>query len=322
MAKLLVEIQRQVPGGYLGLRRAVAETLVTGQQRIERLKVMVYWQTGQLINDYLKQNPEAAAHGQALVERLAADLNIEKTVLYRIVRFNQVFPNVATWQHLTWSHYRELLTLEDAATRKGLLKKASSGHWPVKRLLAEIKKHQTTKPLPQKAVALIEPEQGRAGCAQVGWLASLGGTKRKVFDLGFSNYLEMTAAEKNRFKDKDLARESGRAWVTSGDERDRWFYEAAVERVVDGDTLLVQVELARGIKRRQYLRFLHVNAPEKNTPAGAKARAWLTRQFKQTARVSFRSHTTDRYDRYLCDIWCGRHYLNQALLERGLAVRV
>jgi len=48
-------------------------------------------------------------------------VEIQRAVLCRIVGFNQVFPNVATWQHLTWSHYRELLTLEDAATRQGLL---------------------------------------------------------------------------------------------------------------------------------------------------------------------------------------------------------
>ena len=120
MKNLTVTIENRAPAGYAGLRKAVAETLISGQRKLEALKVQIYWQTGKLISDYLERNPGDADYGNSVIERLAADLEIERTVLYRIGKFYRLFPNSATWHYLTWSHYRALLVIENAGSAQAV----------------------------------------------------------------------------------------------------------------------------------------------------------------------------------------------------------
>lgn len=318
MNEMTVTMESRVQG-YAGLKRVVSESLLAGQRKIEALKVQTYWQTGKLISDYLKESPGSSTHGQAVVDRLALDLDVERSVLYRMLRFSQMFPNVATWQHLTWSHYRILLGIENRAERQRLLRETEKSRWSARRLEEAVRHHKAQKRKSGRVAVLPEPERGTPGAVQVGWLASLDGTKRKVLDLGFWNYSELSPAERKKFSAGDLLRPGKSGWVKAGQEAERWFYEADVERVVDGDTLLVHVHLPLGLKRRQYLRFLHVNAEPATTGQGAKAKRWLAGRLQKSARIQFRSHKTDRYDRYLADIWAGDTYLNQALLAAGLA---
>ena len=38
--------------------------------------------------------------------------------------------------------------------------------------------------------------------------------------------------------------------------------------------------------------------------------------------VLIKTVKSDKYDRYLADVWVGETYVNQALIDQGLAVRV
>ncbi len=42
-------------GTYAALRSQVSEVLLTGQRKIEEAKVRTYWETGRLINEYLRK---------------------------------------------------------------------------------------------------------------------------------------------------------------------------------------------------------------------------------------------------------------------------
>ena len=43
---------------------------------------------------------------------------------------------------------------------------------------------------------------------------------------------------------------------------------------------------------------------------------------RPAASVLIRTVKSDKYDRYLADVWVGETYLNQKLIDKGLAVRV
>lgn len=51
-----------------------------------------------------------------------------------------------------------------------------------------------------------------------------------------------------------------------------WEYRARVVRVVDGDTLAMELDLGFNVRAREYIRLVGVWAPEIRTPDGIKAR--------------------------------------------------
>lgn len=93
-----------------------------------------------------------------------------------------------------------------------------------------------------------------------------------------------------------------------------------VERVVDGDTLLLE--------NRARVRLIGVDAPESvkpNSPVepfGPEA-AEFTRQWIAAAggqvTLEFDREPKDRYDRYLAYVWVDRRMLNEEILRAGLA---
>ena len=96
--------------------------------------------------------------------------------------------------------------------------------------------------------------------------------------------------------------------------------EYQVERVIDGDTLL----LANG--RR--VRLIGVNCPETSHPQrgiepfGPEAKEFTRRlldEHAQSVTLRFDRERFDNYERYLAFVWVGDELLNDALLREGLA---
>ena len=66
-----------------------------------------------------------------------------------------------------------------------------------------------------------------------------------------------------------------------------------------------------------------VDAPEMSTAEGRKARDFLGREFEKVDHVILSSTRSDKYGRYLADVFYGVNddqYLNQRLLDEKLAV--
>ena len=103
-------------------------------------------------------------------------------------------------------------------------------------------------------------------------------------------------------------------------------YYAYIERVVDADTLFVQVDLGFGWTTRQYLRLRGIDAPEVDTPEGKRAKRFVESELSKVSYVTIASTKSDKYDRYLADVFyetkSGEPFLNNRLLEECLAVRV
>jgi len=307
---------------YADLKRAIQHVLIEGQAEVEALKVEIYWRTGSLIQSYLTSHPEAATGERNVFERLSIDFNLERSLFYRLLQFAEAYPEGVVTGRLSWSHYRALLTVPNAVKRRKLAKEAARNEWPVLRLRKEVE--QYTKMSVVKAPVsgpLIEPARGTQGVRLVKFLTDLDGNERKVIDMGFHNYKALSAREANRLEVGDAATWDKQkvAWAKGREADSVYFYTGVLERVVDGDTFLVHVDLGFGIARRQYLRFRGINTEELGTPRGERARKFLLGMFKDSPALEFKSRFTDKYDRYLSDVWKGSTYLNQILLDKGLA---
>ena len=94
-------------------------------------------------------------------------------------------------------------------------------------------------------------------------------------------------------------------------------YTATVERVIDGDTIDVEVPLQTGFKR---LRLAGINTPEKGTQGAADATAYL-KILIEGSQVTIKEIGVGYFGRPLVHVW--RNYdgkpINRHLIETGYA---
>ncbi|MBN2341105.1 MAG: thermonuclease family protein [Deltaproteobacteria bacterium] len=93
-------------------------------------------------------------------------------------------------------------------------------------------------------------------------------------------------------------------------------FEATVQRVLDGDTIIVQQNTRA---ERITIRLADIDCPEKDQPFGAEATAF-TKSFTMNRTVTIRVRATDRYHRTVADVLLqDGTSVNGALLAAGLA---
>ena len=101
-------------------------------------------------------------------------------------------------------------------------------------------------------------------------------------------------------------------------------YRAKLIRVVDGDTVDLQVDLGFNIFIRERFRFAGINAYEISTEKGRLAKAFVERRFAENNNECIiKSEKQDKYGRWLAWIYLtdSDKTLNEELVERGLAVK-
>ncbi len=86
---------------------------------------------------------------------------------------------------------------------------------------------------------------------------------------------------------------------------EQWFYLADVVRVIDGDTVELDIDLGFHIRYKQKVRFYGVDAPEMRTLEGVIAKKVLEELIPPGTRVEFESFRDkpDKYGRLLGTIY-------------------
>jgi len=149
-----------------------------------------------------------------------------------------------------------------------------------------------------------------------------------VIDLGFSTYFHREKPFK--FKEGDIVSLVGATHaspllkkVTSATEADLYTYPAFVKEVLDGDTFTAFVDLGFGMTTIQTLRLRGLDAREIESAEGQEAKEYLEKALREgKGSLLIRTVKSDKYDRYLADLFVGKRYLNQELVEHGLAAVV
>lgn len=104
-----------------------------------------YWTIGQYIVEYEQQGKERAEYGSDLINRLSRDLTerygkgFSKSNLLYIRKLYTTFPISETVSHLlTWSHYFEILKLDDPLEMNFYIHQCEQEHWSVRELKREM----------------------------------------------------------------------------------------------------------------------------------------------------------------------------------------
>lgn len=146
------------------------------------------------------------------------------------------------------------------------------------------------------------------------------------------------AIQKNAFEKQNEALDSPNTNTKlKRDQTPLYTYKAQVERVIDGDTLLVKIDLGFHTFSEQRLRLRGINAKEltsKNPAAKQRALAakeFVTKRLEGLDFIVLKSYKTDKYGRFVADVFYHHthkdrtlvaqkgHFLNQDLISQGLA---
>lgn len=131
--------------GYQSLLGKISQVYATGQTRAAQAVnahiTETYWQIGRDIVEFEQEGKARAAYGKVLLDRLSRDLSIRhgkgfsRSNLSRFRQFYLAYPICAKASHkLSWSHYAELLKLEDPMERTFYEQQSILENWSVPEL--------------------------------------------------------------------------------------------------------------------------------------------------------------------------------------------
>ncbi|MFT5387900.1 MAG: endonuclease YncB(thermonuclease family) [Candidatus Omnitrophota bacterium] len=113
-----------------------------------------------------------------------------------------------------------------------------------------------------------------------------------------------------------------------------YLYKAEIKRVIDGDTLLLNIDLGFQVWKEQRVRLASVDTPEIKTPEGIRAFNYVLNTLASVDFVMVKTNKIDIYGRYIGDIFYSFNekdkvrvflegtYLNEELLKKGLASKI
>ncbi len=112
-------------------------------------------------------------------------------------------------------------------------------------------------------------------------------------------------------------------------------YAATVVRVVDGDTMYIDIDLGFFIRMTVSVRLMGINTPElkgATREAGLASKAYVANALPVGSLVVVTTYKAEKYGRYLADVYyrtgaknrdeilAQPQHLNKELLDKGLAV--
>ncbi len=317
--KLLSQIQKTI--------KQTEENIV---QNVNREKVVMSWQIGQIVDVHLQKN-ERADYGEKLFKRLEKDTSIKKAVLYQMRSFYKAYPTLPKNENdLSWSHYRSLASVKNVEQRKILEDLTVKNNLGAEVLQREIAKSKTSEKKSTPKITQFKVARGQLFTYS---LKTLSDSKEIFVDLGFNMFCEIkTSLKGGTIVASKKSGEKISLKKSSVKPTQMHTYKAYLERVVDGDTIHVVLDLGFKMQHREILRLAKINAPESKTPEGRKASDGLKKILKDGQVLVVKTNKTDIYGRYVADVFFDEKgkeinlqkiadsgtYLSQLLLDRGL----
>ena len=322
-------------------------------ETVNEIVVGANWEIGKRIVEVEQQGSGRAGYGDNLIRNLSKDLlkkhekGFSATNLKYIRRFYLAHQKGHPGALLSWSHHKLLLSIKDESKRLAFEEKAIKENWSkedLKREISEVKK--------VAAKLLIEPEAKKVSNTAGFVLATVRGQAfhykvkeidlkhkgRKIYgvDCGFGNFKEVSVGGIKRSEGqvvKAIKVASGYNFKLTDVPYDELYtFKAYVERVIDGDTLWVNIDCGFGFWAHQKLRLRGIDTPELDTKEGQKAKRFVESHLKPGHFVVAKTYKSDKFDRYLADIFYSDigdnkfeyiskdgKFLNQELLNKGLA---
>ncbi|VAW15850.1 hypothetical protein MNBD_BACTEROID05-1200 [hydrothermal vent metagenome] len=319
-------IPKVIQSAYPVLLKSIQSEIKTGQEVIQRQRAQTYWKIGEKISRYLLKNESKADYGSKLFVRLAHDLGVSKSTLHQSVKFYREFPIVSARRQFNWTQIRQLLNVVDKKKRMSLLQKSAKENLTTRQLQREIKavKQGGFWANPK---AELKVQRGKLYTYQLAQAPFVSNKKGyRVVDCGFGLWRQIPAEGLDRAKVGSLVvSDQTESWFNliplQGSVSDLYNYRASLNYVIDGDTVVLNVDVGFRTWSKQKLRLRGINSPEISTAQGVKAKYFVQQRLTADTPIFIKTYKKDKYDRYLADIFFGskKEFLNQTLLDQNLA---
>ena len=289
------------------------------------------WKMGKRIIEIEQEGEIRAVYGTQLIPKMSKDLTarlgggFSATNLKDMRRFFLAYPKGRPVVQLSLSHHVRLLAIKDPKKRRELERRALKENISRDDISTLIHQENVAEAVvkanadPDKPVPQLKFTRGKLWT--VGLVPATKSLARPAgtttIDLGFRQWHYATGDER-----KDVA-------VT---DKPEYTYAALVERVVDGDTLWVQIDLGFENTTRQKMRLRGIDCPELDTSElslstfrrswgasssskfasrkletseGKKAKDFVMKRLPVGSAIVVQTHkdSTDKYDRYLADVF-------------------
>ena len=356
------EGRRPVPRGYEELLKRVRKILAAGRARaktaLEREEVRTWWEAAEEVNDDLKKNKGRAKYGEKIVFFLAQNLGVTTRYVYDILQLQRVFPIVKSISQLPLTHCLILAKIEKSRERNLLLRQAVREKWPVAALKKAIRSRKLVltegdeleggagfKPAPAKEGGFppLVPRRGKLYTYRLVEFENIRGERYLAVDLGFRirKVFDLTGVENPKFGDiveavrteKNPAGDRYRFKKSSEKKRALYSYAAQVLHIHDADTYWLIFDLGFSGQYDRKIRLRGIDAKELGD-GGEAALEYVKEKLSRVPFVAVSTYWDDKFGRILVDLFYKEGetdpqkvldegtYLNQELLDQGLAVRV
>ncbi len=169
-------------------------------------------------------------------------------------------------------------------------------------------------------------------------IATLPESKSLFFDCGFEIFKEVDLALSREVKKENAIvaiekkNQKYSAKKSAIHPKKLYVYKAKLDRVVDGDTIRVVLDLGFKIFHKEILRLRGIDAAEMKSDAGANSKKTLEKILKDVPFLIVKTTRVDIYGRYVADVFLAGEgdsdlqkvadsgvFLNQLLLDKGSA---
>ena len=297
--------------------------------KARNVQVQFGWETGRRLVEEEQNGEMRATYGSGLLVKASEVLTkkygpgFSGNALRKMRQFYLLNPIQPTSVKLDWSDYVELLPVKDERMRRRL----------EQRVLKEDLNTIELRQLVQKIRNIPEKK----------FSSELPPLKRPA-DLTLHTFAKSTLSYKlpdgyvlidcGFVVSWPLRREDLKDVMVT--DNPSYTYEATIDRVIDGDTHLVVIEVGFGIKVHDKLRLRGLDTPELGTPEGERAKKFVQGLLPVSSTIIIKSHKSrvDNYGRFVVDVFYRKDaqdpqeilkdavYLNQQLIDEGYAVRM
>ena len=140
MSSELIENEKEINNIFDNIKELVISSRNKVYSAVNTEMLSLYWNIGKAIME-IQQGDERASYGDAVLEKLSQKLTNEfgkgfsKRNLERMRKFYIYFPNATTLlSQLSWSHYLELIKIDEEPKRNFYLNECINSKWSVREL--------------------------------------------------------------------------------------------------------------------------------------------------------------------------------------------
>ena len=140
MSNKIIKNENEINHVFNGIKELVINSRNKVYQTVNTEMLNLYWNIGKEIME-IQQGDERASYGDAVLEKLSQKLTAEfgkgfsKRNLERMRKFYVCFPIATTLSsQLSWSHYLELIKIDEEPKRNFYMKETINSKWSVREL--------------------------------------------------------------------------------------------------------------------------------------------------------------------------------------------